>query len=70
MPEPRNGSTHEFLYAYLLRSGQQTIADLVEGTGLTRRQVGYNLQKLEESRRVISERPDGMRARQYRAVAH
>lgn len=68
MPEPRNGSTHEFLYAYLLRSGQQTIADLVKGTGLTRRQVGYNLEKLEESGRVVSERPGGAKARLYRAV--
>lgn len=68
LPETSERSTEEIIWNHLTQTGEKTIPEIVEKTGLTRRQVAYNLNKLEDAGTVTSRRRAGERARYYRAV--
>ena len=55
-------TTEEKIYRYLQRVGPQTVADIMDGLDLTRRQVAYNLGKLQEEGRLSVSKPAGERA--------
>ncbi len=68
LPKTSERSTEEIIWNHLTQTGEKTIPEIVEETGLTRRQVAYNLNKLEDAGTVTSRRRAGERARYYRAV--
>lgn len=61
------GATEQQIYDYLLIRQAQTVADIMESLGLTRRQVAYNLTKLEEDGYVVGSVNPGERARRFSA---
>lgn len=73
-PEPASDSlaveqaTHELLYSYLRESGQRTVPEIIDATGLTRRQVTYNLRKLQQDGRVHFMDAPGKYGARYRAL--
>lgn len=61
-------TTAQIIYDYLLRVGEQGSQTIMQANHLSKRQVNYNLKKLEEEGKVVN-RPSGQgRARLYRAV--
>lgn len=68
MPAPAESSTDQVIYRYLLGAGEQTITQIVDATGLSRRQVDYNLNKLLERGQVVSRPAAKSRANLYRPV--
>lgn len=61
-------ATHELLYSYLRESGQRTVPQMIDATGLTRRQVTYNLRKLQQDGRVGSLDEPGKYGARYRVL--
>ncbi|WP_326503384.1 RNA-binding domain-containing protein [Rothia nasimurium] len=68
LPQVLDGPTHEIIYNHLLRSGLHTVQEIMEATGLSRRQVDYNLNKLRKQGKVTSEPVGGRKSRAYRVV--
>lgn len=75
LPEPRQdgaplglAETEEKIYSYLLQGGGRTVAEIVEGLHLTRRQVTYNLGKLKDAGLVSSSHVPGKRGAVYGVV--
>lgn len=66
--ESQPATTAQIIYDYLLRVGEQGSQTIMQANHLSKRQVNYNLKKLEEEGKVVN-RPSGQgRARLYRAV--
>lgn len=57
--------TEQKIYSYLLQGGDRTVAEIMEGLQLTRRQVAYNLGKLKDTGLISSSHVPGKRGAVY-----